>query len=237
MDKKLKTGTNMNKKNNDKQEEKEMSKAPKTNDQTEVTVKDEVVVVDDEKKSDEVESEKVDEVNDNHHWYILQCYSSQEYKVQVKLNDLIERELLQEKISTVLIPEEETIEIKNNNRVEKIRKIFPGYVFIKMEDDEHIFFKVKKIVGVSKFIGDRRPAEVKEDEILKILRKIGEKTKKIDVDFEIDEMIKVIDGPFRGYSGNISEINAERGKLKSMISIFGRDTPVELDFDQVEKVV
>ncbi|MFC1617068.1 transcription termination/antitermination protein NusG, partial [Candidatus Margulisiibacteriota bacterium] len=92
--------------------------------------------------------------------------------------------------------------------------------------------------GVAKFVGTKsKPIPVTDKEILKILQKIGEKTKKIEIDFEVDEMIKVVLGPFRGYSGNISEINAEKGKLKALISIFGRETPVELDFNQVEKVV
>ena len=101
-----------------------------------------------------------------------------------------------------------------------------------------MFYKIRQLSGVAKFIGSKTaPTAVTEDEILKVLRKVGDKTKKIDIDFEVGEIVKVIAGPFRGYSGPISEINAERGKLKSLILIFGRETPVELDFDQVEKVV
>jgi transcriptional antiterminator NusG len=97
---------------------------------------------------------------------------------------------------------------------------------------------MRHVSGVAKIVGTKNmPTPVTEDEILRVLRKIGDKTKKIEVDFETGEVIKVISGPFRGYTGPISEINAERGKLKSLISIFGRETPVELDFDQVEKVI
>ena len=104
--------------------------------------------------------------------------------------------------------------------------------------DENLWYELRRITGVAKFVGTKNgPSPVSDEEILKVLRKIGDKTKKIEVDFEVGEIIKVISGPFRGYSGPISEINAERGKLKSLISIFGRETPVELDFNQVEKVV
>ena len=109
---------------------------------------------------------------------------------------------------------------------------------ITVHNNEYSAYEIKQFHGVAKFIGiGSKPSPVVEDEILKVLRKVGDKTKEIDVDFEVDEIIKVIDGPFRGYSGTISEINAIKGKIKAKISIFGRETPVELDFEQVEKTV
>ena len=105
---------------------------------------------------------------------------------------------------------------------------------------DELSYEIKALPGVSKFVGTETGSglvPVQEDEILKVLRKVGDKTKEIDIDFELGEVIKVISGPFRGYSGSISEINPVKGKLKSMISIFGRDTPVELEFDQVEKTI
>ena len=141
-------------------------------------------------------------------------------------------------IFRVLLPEEETVEIKNNQRKEKIKKMFPGYVFVQMKPDETAWYLLRRLPGVAKLVGIKNePTPVSEEEINRILRQLGEKTKKIEVDFELNEIIKVISGPFRGYTGSISEINPDRGKLKSMISIFGRETPVELDFDQVEKYV
>lgn len=176
--------------------------------------------------------------NPNVKWYIVQCYTGQEYKVQARVLQLIEDSKLQHIISRVLVPEEETIEIKNNKRVEKIAKIYPGYLFVQMEYDDGVYFAIRSLPGVAKFVGTRnQPTPVVEDEILRVLRKVGDKTPKVDVDFEVDEVVKVISGPFRGYSGQISEINAERGTLKALISIFGRETPVKLDFDQVEKVI
>lgn len=171
-------------------------------------------------------------------WFILQTYSGQEYKVKDRIEQLIEENEFAGKLKRVLIPEEETIEIKNNKRLERTTKIFPGYLFLEMDEDDLIWFQLRKITGVSKFVGSKsKPTPVTEQEILKILQRIGEKSKKIEVDFEKDEIIKVTVGPFRGYTGKIEEINAEKGKLKTLISIFGRETPVELDFNQVEKVI
>lgn len=171
-------------------------------------------------------------------WYIIQCFSSQEYKVMNRILRMMEDGVFEGNVTRVLVPEEETVEIKNNKRVERVAKIYPGYVFIESDMNDHVWFEIRRIPGVSKFVGTKNsPTPVKESEILRVLRKIGDKTKKVEVDFEIGELVKVIGGPFRGYAGPISEINGERGKLKALISIFGRETPVELDFNQVEKVV
>ena len=170
-------------------------------------------------------------------WYIIQCFSLYEKKVQDRIFQMMNDEL-KDLVYRVLLPEEETVEIKNNERKEKIKKMFPGYLFVQMKPDETAWYLLRRLPGVAKLVGTKNePTPVTEDEINRVLRQVGEKTKKIEVDFEINESIKVISGPFRGYVGIISEINPERGKLKSLISIFGRETPVELDFDQVEKYV
>ncbi len=179
-----------------------------------------------------------DQPDERGQWYIVQCLTGKEYRVRDRILEIVAIEKLEEYIFRVLVPEEETIEIKNNKRLEKTNRIYPGYIFVRMLMDNEMFYKIRQLSGVAKFIGSKTaPTAVTEDEILKVLRKVGDKTKKIDIDFEVGEIVKVIAGPFRGYSGPISEINAERGKLKSLILIFGRETPVELDFDQVEKVV
>ena len=170
-------------------------------------------------------------------WYIVQCYALYEQKVRDRILQMQENEF-KDVVHRVLLPEEETVEIKNNERKEKIKKMFPGYLFVQMKPDEGAWYMLRRLPGVAKLVGTKNePTPVSEDEINRILRQLGEKMKKIEVDFEINEVIKVISGPFRGYTGSISEINPERGKLKSLISIFGRETPVELDFDQVEKYV
>lgn len=171
-------------------------------------------------------------------WYIIQCYTGYEYKVKARIEGLFEQTHYKETIFRVLVPEEETVEIKNNKRMEKLVKLYPGYVFIQMMADERSWFEIRKIPGVAKFVGSKvAPTPVVENEILKVLRKVGDKTRKIDVDFTSGDVIKVISGPFRGYTGPISEIDVDKGKLKAMISIFGRETPVRLDFDQVENTV
>jgi transcription termination/antitermination protein NusG len=195
----------------------------------------------------DIKDEVIDEVLDTDvaedeqplaEWYIMQCYTQQEYKVQAAIERLIDEKNFEKKILRVLIPEEETIEIKNNKRKERVSKIFPGYVFVKMLIDDEIYYELRRIPGVAKFIGSKtKPTPVTEAEILKVLRKVDDDTPKIDIDFEIDEIIKVINGPFRGYSGPISEINGEKGVLKALLSVFGRETPVSLSFDQVEKAV
>lgn len=184
--------------------------------------------------SEDVESAKVNEAAQ---WYIVQCYALYEQKVRDRILQMLENEF-KDIVFRVLLPEEETVEIKNNERKEKVKKMFPGYLFVQMIPDEGAWYLIRRLPGVAKLVGTKNePTPVTEDEINRILRQLGEKMKKIEVDFELNETIKVISGPFRGYTGSISEINAERGKLKSLISIFGRETPVELDFDQVEKYV
>lgn len=210
------------------------------------------IVETDDKNSSELESESdtqetqddseeinvEEEMSNEGNWYIIQAYTGKEHDVELRINQLVEHKKWEDKIYRVLVPEEEMIEIKNNKRVEKKAKIFSGYVFIQMDDDHEVFYEIRRLPNVAKFVGSKvEPTPVTEDEILKVLRKSGDKTKKIDIDFEIDEVIKVVSGPFRGYSGTITDLYAERGKLKSLIPIFGRETPVELDFDQVEKTV
>jgi transcriptional antiterminator NusG len=186
----------------------------------------------------EIEAIETVPVNENIRWYIMQCYSGQEYKVRDRIQHLMEEGVFQGKVTKILIPEEETIEIKETKRIERVVKVYPGYIFIEMEPNEDIWFQFRKIPGISKFIGTKnKPVPITEDEVLRVLRKTEDKVKKIEVDFEMGEVVKIINGPFRGYSGPINDINGEKGKLKALILIFGRETPVELDFNQVEKAL
>lgn len=187
-------------------------------------------------QSDEMNQIKENEVDERFNWYILQCQTGKEYHVQHRIEQLLER-TPNENVGKILIPEEDTIEIKNNKRIEKVKRIYPGYVFIQLVEDEATFYEMRRIPGVAKFVGTfQRPTPVDDAEILKVLRKVGEKIQKLQVDFEVGETIKVIDGPFTGYTGEISGLNLEKGKLRSKILIFGRETPVELDFEQVERI-
>ncbi len=169
-------------------------------------------------------------------WFIIQTYSSQEYKVKRSLEQRIAAFKLQEQIYEILIPEEDIIEVKNNKKVESTKKMYPGYIFVRMNFNDEVWYMMKRIPGLSKFMGNQdTPLPVKDDEMLKVLRQVGVKVQKYQIDFEIGDMVKIIAGPFRGYTGPVKELNAEKGKLKSMLLIFGRETPVEIDFDQVEK--
>ncbi len=169
-------------------------------------------------------------------WFIIQTYSSQEYKVKRSLEQRIAAFKLQDQIYEILIPEEDIIEVKNNKKVESTKKMYPGYIFVRMNFNDEVWYMMKRIPGLSKFMGNQdTPLPVKDDEMLKVLRQVGVKVQKYQIDFEIGDMVKIIAGPFRGYTGPVKELNAEKGKLKSMLLIFGRETPVEIDFDQVEK--
>ena len=170
-------------------------------------------------------------------WYILHVFTGFEAKVVKMIEQVIVDHKLQNVIHKVLIPEEDVIEVKNNKRVEKRRKMYPGYVFINMEQSDEAWYQIRRVNGVAKFVGADHPEPIPEKELMRILRQTGEKVKKVEIDFEINESVKVISGPFRGYTGEIKEIHAERGKVKVMISIFGRSTPMELDFGQIEKNV
>lgn len=169
-------------------------------------------------------------------WFIIQTYSGQENKVKHSLDQRVAMMGLQDRLFEILIPEEDIIEVKNNKKVESKKKMYPGYIFVRMIFDDELWYMMKRIPGLSKFMGNQKsPLPVKDDEMLKVLRQVGVKVQKYQIDFEVGDMVKIIAGPFRGYSGPVKEINAEKGKLKSMLLIFGRETPVEIDFDQVEK--
>ncbi len=168
-------------------------------------------------------------------WYVLHVFSGYENKVKTAIDHRIKELNLGNVVHKVLIPEEEVIEVKNNKRVERTKKMFPGYVFINMEVNDNAWAAIRRINGVARFVGSDMPESVPENEVMRVLRQTGEKVKKIEIDYEINEVVKVISGPFRGYVGEIKDINPERGKVKVMILIFGRETPMELDFDQIEK--
>lgn len=183
--------------------------------------------------AEEKEEECLAELTGN--WYILHVFSGYEMKVKVAIEQRIKEEELTSIVHKVLIPEEDVIEVKNNKRVERTKRMFPGYVFINMEPNDEVWATIRRVNGVTRFVGTDMPEPVPENEVIRVLRQTGEKVKKVEIDFEIDENVKVISGPFRGYTGQIKEINADRGKIKVNILIFGRETPMELDFDQIEK--
>ncbi|MCX5749434.1 MAG: transcription termination/antitermination protein NusG [Candidatus Saganbacteria bacterium] len=171
-------------------------------------------------------------------WYIVQTLTGQEDRVKERIEGSIEELGLKEKIFRVLVPEEETVEIKGNKRIERKRKMYPGYVFIEMALDEDTWYKIRSTAGVARFIGGKiKPQAVTDREMQRVLKQLGIKGKEIKVEFENGEPIRIISGSFRGYTGSVSEVIPAKSKLKAMINIFGRDTSVEVDFDRVEKIV
>jgi len=190
--------------------------------------------VQEEKAPEDLTIEKVGEPK----WYIVQTLTGQEDKVKSRIETTVEELGLKERILRVLVPEEETVEIKGDKRIERKRKMYPGYVFVEMILDEDTWYKIRSTAGVARFIGGKTsPVAVTDREMQRVLKQLGIKEKEITVEFSMGEPIRIISGSFRGYTGSVSEINATKSKLKAMINIFGRDTSVEVDFDRVEKVV
>jgi len=170
-------------------------------------------------------------------WYVVKAMSGQERKVKSNIEALIQAEELGEYMGRVLIPTENVSEVKSGRKKITTRLFFPGYILVEMELNERTYHFVRQTNGVLGFLGDQEPIPLKEDEISGILAQIEAKKEKVKpkVLFEIGEAVKVTEGPFVNFSGVINEINPDKGKLKVMVSIFGRSTPLELEYWQVER--
>ena len=172
-------------------------------------------------------------------WYIIQSHSSFENKVAQLIKEEAEKAKISEKIEEIIVPTHDITEVKRGKRVQRKKKYFPGYVLIKSEMDNNIYHMIKNIKKVSGFLGSRgTPVPVSDNEIEKILGQIkdGVAQPKSSVDYSIGEKVQVIDGPFASFSGLVEEIDDDKSRLKVSVSIFGRPTPVDLEFNQVEKV-
>ena len=172
-------------------------------------------------------------------WYVVHCQSGWEDRVKTTLENKVALENLTDRIYSVLIPTEDVVEVKKNKKKISKRKFFPGYVLIDMKVDEVTYWVVKGIPGVSHFLGEPNPAPLPEEEIKGILdltaSTAGGKPRPA-VQFEKGENIRIIEGPFRHFTGIVEDVNEAKAKIKAMVTIFGRPTPVELDFLQVEKL-
>jgi transcriptional antiterminator NusG len=170
-------------------------------------------------------------------WYVIHVLSGHEKKIKTYLENEIVTQGLQDKISTILIPSEEVTEMKNGKKKVKNKTFFPGYMLIEADLDKDALHVITSTPGVTNFVGPRnKPQALREEEIERILGRVDESKEReiLDVPFRIGDPIKVKDGPFTDFTGFVKEINREKNKLKVMVSIFGRATPVELDFLQVE---
>jgi transcriptional antiterminator NusG len=176
-------------------------------------------------------------VDSDRRWYVLQTYSGQEESVKNAIESNLELLNLKDKVFKVLVPEEEIVELKGSKRIEKKRKMFPGYVFLEMVLTDESWYAIRQTPGVARFIGTKvQPTPVSDREMQRVLKQIGVKEERLEVAFEQGESVRVISGPFRGYTGTVDEINSDKGKLKVLINIFGRDTPVEVNFEHAEKL-
>ena len=173
-------------------------------------------------------------------WYIVQTFSGFEKKVADILKDTIEKkkELLNDKIEDVLVPTHEVTEVKRGKRVQRKKKYFPSYILVKMEMNKELYHMIKNIHKVTGFLGTTGTAvPVPEKEIDKIMGRIKEGTlaPKNQISFDIGEQVKVCEGPFASFSGLVEEVDEEKSRLKVSVSIFGRPTPIDLEYNQVEK--
>ncbi|MCK4841464.1 MAG: transcription termination/antitermination protein NusG [Methylococcales bacterium] len=173
-------------------------------------------------------------------WYVVHAYSNFENKVKLALEEKIELEGLQDHFGKILVPTEEVVEMKMGQQRKSERKFFPGYVLVQMELTDETWHLVRNIPRVLGFIGGTsdRPAPISDKEANTILNRVEEGVNKPrpKVLFEVGEALRVIDGPFKDFNGNVEEVNYEKSRLKVSVLIFGRSTPVELDFGQIEKL-
>ena len=172
-------------------------------------------------------------------WYVVHAYSGFEKSVQRALKERIERAGMQDKFGEILVPVEEVVEMKGGQKSVTERKFFPGYVLVQMEMDDATWHLVKSTPKVTGFVGGTatKPAPISEREVQAILQQIQEGVEKPrpKVLYEPGELVRIIDGPFSDFNGSVEEVNYEKSKLRVSVTIFGRATPVELDFSQVEK--
>ena len=171
-------------------------------------------------------------------WYIVQAYSGFEKKVVESIKDELKRNKLQEKLGEILVPTHQVTEVKKGKRTKKEKKYFPGYVLVKVDLTKQIYHLIKNLQKVSGFLGSSdKPTPISDKEIQRILGQVSESAinQKSGITFEIGEKVKVCDGPFASFNGLIEEIDEEKSRLKVSVSIFGRPTPVDLEFNQVEK--
>lgn len=172
-------------------------------------------------------------------WYVVHVYSGMEKSVQRTLVDRIARADLETSFGQILVPSEEVVEVKGGKKSISERRIFPGYVLVEMDLTDETWHLVKSTPRVTGFLGGsgNRPAPISEKEVEKILSQMEEGVEKPrpKILFEVGEMVRVKEGPFADFNGNVEEVNYEKSKVRVTVTIFGRATPVELDFDQVEK--
>lgn len=170
-------------------------------------------------------------------WYVVHTYSGYENKVKANLERRIESMNMEDKIFRILVPMEDEIEIKNGKKKVSKKKVFPGYVLVEMIMTDDSWYVVRNTPGVTGFVGSgSKPIPLNEEEAKLIIKQMGIEEPKARIDVSVGENVKVAEGPFENFVGVIEEIYPDKGKVKVMVSMFGRETPIELDFTQIEKL-
>ena len=174
---------------------------------------------------------------DGRNWFVIHCYSGYENKVRHNLEQRIESMGMKGKIFDVVVPTEEEIEVKDGKRRTVERRVFPGYLLVQMIMSEDSWYVVRNTPGVTGFVGmGNVPTALRPEEVAQILRRMEAEAPKVKVTFKPSQKVRIVDGPFNDFIGTVAEIDMDRAKVRVMVSFFGRETPVELDFLQVEKV-
>jgi len=173
-------------------------------------------------------------------WYVIHTYSGHENKVKANLEKRVETMGMGDKIFRVVVPTEETVEVKGGKRRTVQKRVFPGYVLVEMIMTDESWYLVRNTPGVTGFVGSSgagsKPIPIKDHEVRAILRQMGELETRPAVDFQVKEPVRVVEGPFANFVGTVDEVLLDKNKVRVMINMFGRETPVELNFDQVEKL-
>ncbi len=210
---------------------------PGTDEQDAETSVDESVQVEiDSESEDESSTQDTSVIDDDRAWYVVHCYSGYENKVRHNLEQRIETMGMKDKIFDVVVPTEEEIEVKEGKRRTVERRVFPGYILVNMILSEESWYVVRNTPGVTGFVGmGNDPTPLRPEEVSQIIKRMEADAPRIKVTFKAGERVRIVDGPFNDFRGTVSEIDMDRAKVRVMVNFFGRETPVELDFLQVEK--
>jgi transcriptional antiterminator NusG len=196
-----------------------------------------IEAADNAEEQPDAESEGEEEPDDDRGWYVVHCYSGYENKVRHNLEQRIESMGMKDQIFDVVIPTQEEIEVKDGKRRSIERHVFPGYVLVNMIMSEESWYVVRNTPGVTGFVGmGNDPIPLRPEEVSQILRRMEAEAPTIKVTYKPGETVRIVDGPFNDFHGTVDEIDMERSKVRVMVNFFGRSTPVELDFLQVEKI-
>ena len=190
-----------------------------------------------EKAAKEAEVEEHESKKNKKRWYIVHTYSGYENKVKVNLEKRIEYMNMADKIFRVEVPQKTVVQVKSGKKQEKEEKIFPGYVLVEMIMDEDSWYVVRHTSGVTKFVGSvKKPIPVRESEIKRILHRTSSQVEKVELDVKVGDKIRIVSGPFADFDAEIIEVYPDKSKLRANVSIFGRETPVELEYNQINKL-